>query len=71
PRGPRDGGAPFRGGAKGAPRGGPRSREGGMREGPKGFGRGRPPRGPEEGGPRKEWQDRGEQLRNSKRRRDD
>jgi hypothetical protein len=42
-----------------------------MRDGPKGFGRGRPPRGPEEGGPRKEWQERGERMRNAKRRRDD
>lgn len=71
PRGARDGGAPFRGGAKGGPRsGGAGKREGGMREGPKGFGRGRPPRGPEEGGPRKEWQERGERLRNASRRRD-
>ena len=42
-----------------------------MRDGPKGFGRGRPARGPEEGGPRKEWQERGERMRNAKRSRND
>ncbi|MDX2184610.1 MAG: hypothetical protein SFW08_11575 [Gemmatimonadaceae bacterium] len=52
-------------------RGGDRGPRGGMPGGPKGFGRGRPPRGPEEGGGRGEWQERGERLTHSKRRRDD
>ncbi|MFN9213885.1 MAG: hypothetical protein ACK6DK_04820, partial [Gemmatimonadota bacterium] len=69
-RGPRDAKPPFRGGAKRPATGGARGRDAAMRDGPKGFGRGRPPRGPEEGGPRKDWQDRGERLRNAKRRRD-
>jgi ATP-dependent RNA helicase DeaD len=37
--------------------------------GPKGFGRGRGnPRGPEEGGDRREWQERGDRLKHAKRR---
>lgn len=75
-RGPRSGGErsgpPGRGAGRDRDaRGGDRGPRGGMPGGPKGFGRGRPPRGPEEGGGRGEWQERGERLKHSKRRRDD